>query len=299
MGLFTSTRELEAKLEALDKSQAIIEFEMDGKIVTANKNFLDTLGYALDEIRGKHHSMFVEASQRESAEYRAFWDDLRQGRFRAAEYKRIGKGGKEVWIQASYNPLLGRNGKPFKVVKFATDITAEKLKNAEFEGQIKAIDKAQAVISFGLDGTVLDANQNFLDTLGYRIDEIRGQHHRLFVEPSYRESSEYRAFWDALRQGRFQSAEYKRIGKGGKEVWIQASYNPIFDMSGRVFKVVKFATDITAQVKDRMRRTELQKGIDIELGSITDAVGQASQQAAGAASASTQTCAIPKKRNSR
>jgi methyl-accepting chemotaxis protein len=289
MSFFSSARETTAKLAALDRSQAIIEFKMDGTIVTANKNFLDALGYSLEEIRGKHHSMFVEPSHRDSAEYRAFWDDLRRGEFRAAEYKRIGKGGKEIWIQASYNPLLGRDGKPFKVVKFATDITAEKLKNAEYQGQIAAIDKAQAVISFELDGTIIDANQNFLNVLGYRIEEIRGQHHRMFVEPSHRESADYRAFWEALRQGRFQAAEYKRIGKGGKEIWIQASYNPIFDMSGRPFKVVKFATDITAQVKDRMRRAELQKGIDTELGSITTEVSRASEQATSAASASTQT----------
>jgi methyl-accepting chemotaxis protein len=172
MNLFSFARETHAKLAALDKSQAIIEFQMDGTIVTANKNFLGALGYSLEEIRGKHHSMFVEPSYRDSAEYRAFWDDLRRGNFRSAEYKRIGKGGKEIWIQASYNPLLGRDGKPFKVVKFATDITAEKLKNAEYQGQIAAIDKAQAVISFELDGTILDANQNFLDALGYRIEEI-------------------------------------------------------------------------------------------------------------------------------
>ena len=289
MSFFSSTRETRAKLAALDKSQAIIEFEMDGTIVTANKNFLGALGYSLEEIRGKHHSMFVEPSHRDSAEYRAFWEDLRRGTYRAAEYKRIGKGGKEIWIQASYNPLLGRDGKPFKVVKFATDITAEKLKSAEYQGQIAAIDKAQAVISFELDGTILDANQNFLNAVGYRIEEIRGQHHRMFVEPAHRESADYRAFWDALRRGEYRAAEYKRIGKDGREIWIQASYNPILDMSGRPFKVVKFATDITAQVKDRQHRIEMQKGIDAELGAITTSVSQASEQATSAASASTQT----------
>jgi len=289
MPLFGNARELTAKLEALDKSQAVIEFEMDGTIVFANKNFLDTLGYTLAEIKGKHHSIFVEPAFRDSAEYRTFWDNLRQGRFQAAEYKRIGKGGKEVWIQASYNPLMGRNGKPFKVVKFATDITARKLEDADYQGQIAAINKAQAVISFDLDGKVLDANQNFLDALGYRLDEIKGKHHSMFVEAAFRDSGEYRVFWDNLRQGRFQAAEYKRIGKGGREVWIQASYNPILDMSGRPFKVVKFATDITAQVKDRIRRTEIQKEIDVDLGAITSAVSQTTEQAASAASASTQT----------
>ena len=289
MSLFGSDRELKAKLDALDKSQAVIEFEMDGTIVGANQNFLAALGYELSEIKGKHHSMFVDPKARDGAEYRAFWENLRRGTFQAGEFHRIGKGGRDVWIQASYNPLLDRSGKPFRVVKFASDITAEKLKNAEFQGQIDAINKAQAVISFQLDGTILEANQNFLDALGYRLDEIKGRHHSMFVEPAYRESSDYRAFWDALRQGRFQAAEYKRIGKGGREIWIQASYNPIFDAVGRPFKVVKFATDITTQVQERMRRAEVQKGIDVDLGSIGEAIAHANEQAAAAASASTQT----------
>ncbi len=288
MALFGSTRELTAKLEALDRSQAVIEFELDGTIVSANENFLKTLGYDLSEIKGRHHSMFVDPKDRDGAEYRAFWDNLRRGQFQAGEFHRVGKGGRDVWIQASYNPLLDRSGNAFKVVKFASDITAEKLKNAEYQGQLAAIDKAQAVISFELDGTILEANQNFLDALGYRLDEIKGRHHSMFVEPGFRDSAEYRAFWDALRQGRFQASEYRRIGKGGKEIWIQASYNPIFDMAGRPFKVVKFATDITAQVKERMRRAEIQKGIDVDLGSITDAVAHTTAQAAAAASASTQ-----------
>ena len=288
MSFLGSNRELKAKIDALDKSQAVIEFDMDGTVVTANQNFLATLGYELSEIKGKHHSIFVAPAARESAEYRAFWDNLRRGMFQAGEFHRIGKGGKDVWIQASYNPLLDRAGKPYRVVKFASDITAEKLKNAEYQGQIAAINKAQAVISFQLDGTIIDANQNFLDALGYRIDEIRGHHHSMFVEPSHRDSSDYRAFWDALRQGRFQAAEYKRIGKGGREVWIQASYNPIFDANGRVFKVVKFATDITAQVRERMRRTEAQKRIDDDLGSIGEALARANEQAGTAAAAAVQ-----------
>ena len=289
MGFLGSNRDTTAKLEALDRSQAVIEFMLDGTIVTANQNFLSALGYSLDEIKGKHHSMFVDPKDRDGAEYRKFWEDLRSGKFQRAEYKRIAKGGREIWIQATYNPLLDRSGKAYKVVKFATDVTAEKLKAAEFQSQIEAIDKAQAVISFDLEGKILDANRNFLAALGYSIDEIRGRHHSMFVEPSHRESADYRRFWEDLRAGRFQQAEYKRIGKGGKEIWIQASYNPIFDMSGRVFKVVKFATDITAQVRERMRRAEAQKVIDQDLGAITDAVSRTNEQAAAAASASTQT----------
>ncbi len=282
---------MQAKLDALDKSQAVIEFNMDGTVVTANRNFLNALGYTLDEIRGKNHSIFVDPAYRDSAEYRQFWSVLRRGEFQAAEYKRIGKGGREVWIQASYNPLLGRDKKPFKVVKFATDITEQKLRAADYEGQINAINKALAVIEFKLDGTVITANQNFLNALGYTLDEIRNKNHSMFVETAYRDSVDYRRFWDALRRGEFQAAEYKRIGKGGREVWIQASYNPVYDASGRLAKVVKFATDITEQVKERQRRVTVQQQIDIELGEITDAVSEASRQTADAAEAATQTSA--------
>jgi len=236
-----------AQVEAISKSQAVIEFNLDGTIVTANENFLRTLGYALGEIQGKHHSMFIEPAMRDSAAYREFWASLNRGQFQAAEYKRIGKGGKEVWIQASYNPVLDRNGKVNKVIKFATDITAAKLAGMEDAGMIAAIGRAQAVIAFNLDGTIVTANENFLKTLGYSLGEIQGKHHSMFVEQATRDSAAYREFWASLNRGQFQAAEYKRIGKGGKEVWILASYNPILDEKGKPFKVVKFATDVTEQ----------------------------------------------------
>jgi methyl-accepting chemotaxis protein len=236
-----------AQVEAISKSQAVIEFNLDGTIVTANENFLKTLGYSLSEIQGKHHSMFVEPAMRDSAAYREFWASLNRGQYQAGEYKRIGKGGKEVWIQASYNPMLDRNGKVYRVIKFATDITAEKLGSMEDAGMIAAIGRAQAVIAFNLDGTVVTANENFLKTLGYSLGEIQGKHHSMFVEPAMRDSAAYREFWASLNRGEYQAAEYKRIGKGGKEVWILASYNPILDEKGKPFKVVKFATDVTQQ----------------------------------------------------
>ncbi|HWE52044.1 MAG TPA: PAS domain-containing methyl-accepting chemotaxis protein [Bryobacteraceae bacterium] len=240
-------QELEATVAAIGKSQAIIEFQMDGTVITANDNFLHVLGYTLDEIKGRHHSMFVEESFRQSPQYREFWAGLNRGEYQAAEYKRIGKGGKEIWIQASYNPILDVHGKPVKVVKFATDVTEQKLKNADYSGQIAAINKSQAVIEFQMDGTVLTANDGFLNVLGYTLDEVKGRHHSMFVEESFKASPEYRAFWAALNRGEYQAAEYKRIGKGGKEVWIQASYNPILDLNAKPFKVVKFATDVTQQ----------------------------------------------------
>jgi methyl-accepting chemotaxis protein len=245
----TSMRSSDGQIAAINRAQAVIEFTLDGRILHANDNFLKTLGYTLDEIKGQHHSLFVEPSYRASPEYRAFWEKLGRGEFDAGQYKRIGKAGKEVWIQASYNPIMDMNGKPFMVVKYATDITEQKLQAADYAGQLAAIDKAQAVIEFTLDGKVLHANDNFLKTLGYTLDEIKGQHHSLFVEPSYRASPEYRAFWDKLGRGEYDAGQYKRIGKAGKEVWIQASYNPIMDMNGRPFKVVKYATDVSEQVK--------------------------------------------------
>ena len=216
------------------------------------------MGYGLGEVQGKHHSMFVEPSYRDSAEYREFWASLNRGDYQTAEYKRIGKGGREVWIQASYNPILDLNGKPFKVVKFATDVTAQKLQTADFAGQIAAIGKSQAVIEFNLDGTIIWANPGFLSAMGYGLGEVQGKHHSMFVEPSYRDSAEYREFWASLNRGDYQTAEYKRIGKGGREVWIQASYNPILDLNGKPFKVVKFATDVTAQVIQRMKNEQIQ-----------------------------------------
>jgi len=278
-----------ATLEAFDRSQAIIEFKMDGTIITANQNFLKTLGYSLTEIQGRSHSMFVDPAEKNSPEYRQFWQNLNRGEYQAREFKRIGKGGKEVWIQASYNPLLGRNGKPYKVVKLATDITEQKKQSADNKGQIDAINRSQAVIEFNLDGTIINANQNFLDTLGYSLAEIQGRHHSMFVDAAERDSATYKAFWDSLRRGEFQAAEYKRIGKGGKEVWIHASYNPIFDPSGKPVKVVKFATDITQQVHDRLRKASLQKGIDKDLGEITEAITMTNDKVSTAVDASDRT----------
>jgi methyl-accepting chemotaxis protein len=236
-------------INAINRVQAVIEFTMDGKILHANENFLKTLGYSLEEVKGNHHSMFVDTGYRQSPEYRLFWEKLGRGEYDTGQYKRIAKGGREVWIQASYNPVFDANSKPFKVVKFATDITQQKLQSADYEGQLAAISKAQAVIEFTLDGKVLNANSNFFNVLGYTLDEIKGHHHSMFVEPSYRQSPEYRLFWEKLGRGEYDAGQYKRIGKGGTEIWIQASYNPILDANGKPFKVVKYATDITANVK--------------------------------------------------
>ena len=246
---------------ALSRSQAVIEFTIDGTIVNANENFLNATGYTLEEIRGQHHGMFCEPALRSSPEYKQFWQTLGRGEYQAGEFKRVAKGGREIWIHASYNPILDLNGKVYKVVKYASDITAQKLKAADYAGQISAIGKSQAVIEFTPEGTILSANDNFTAAVGYKLDEIRGQHHAMFCEPAYRSSPEYKNFWQQLARGEFQSGEFQRFAKGNKELWLQASYNPILDVNGKVCKVVKYAADITAQVHMRRDMAEMIKHV--------------------------------------
>ena len=249
MGILGRGIDAVAVLAALSKSQAMIEFDLAGKILTANDSFCRALGYELKEIVGKHHSMFVEPEYASSQDYKAFWARLSAGKFDQQQYKRIGKGGKEVWIEASYNPVF-RRGKPVKVVKIATDITAQKLKAAEDAGKIDALSRAQAIIEFSPVGEILTANENFLSALGYALPEIQGRHHSMFCETSYVQSDAYREFWKRLSGGQLVADEFMRIGKDGRKVFIQASYNPIFDLNGKVSKVVKFATDVTARVEN-------------------------------------------------
>jgi methyl-accepting chemotaxis protein len=239
------TAEFEGKIAAISRSRAMIEFDMNGEVLTANQNFLDTMGYAMDEIVGGHHRMFMPPGTVDRPEYGEFWKRLKRGEFESGEFKRMAKGGREVWLMASYNPVLDADGRPFKVVKFAADITEEQHRTAEFEGKVAAISRSQAVIEFDLDGTILTANQNFLDTMGYTLNEIVGHHHRMFVDPAETSGTTYSSFWERLGRGEYQGGEYKRIAKDGHDVWLQATYNPILDADGRPAKVIKFAIDVT------------------------------------------------------
>lgn len=242
-----SRRELEGEMLALNRAMAVISFKLDGTILDANENFLKAVGYTLEQVRGRHHSMFVTNDEAASAEYKAFWERLRQGEYDARQFLRVAADGSEFWIEASYNPVFDAGGKPIKVIKFATVITDQKNREADMAGQAAAIRKAMAVIEFTLDGHILDANENFLAVTGYSLAEIKGKHHSMFCDAAYRSSPEYRAFWEKLGRGIYDSGQYQRFGKGGREVWIQASYNPIMDAKGRPTKVVKYATDITEQ----------------------------------------------------
>ena len=376
------------KLTALDRSQAVIEFDIDGKVVAANENFLQLMGYRLEDIQGRHHSLFLDDVQKEGSGYRSFWDNLRRGEFQSGEFKRVNRDGDEVWLQASYNPILDGTGAPVKVVKFASDITASKSKSTEAtfksaafsdssvammtvdrdfivtyvneatkrllrenvdvfrtlwpsfdpdniigtcidqfhkkpghqrqmladpsrlplqteitigdfkfalnvsavfdenrayagnvlewadvtqarknSGMLDALDRSQAVIEFDLNGTIVDANENFLAVMGYSLGEIKGKHHSMFATDEFKSSADYATFWDALRRGDYRSDEFQQVGKGGKEVWIQASYNPILDGNGKPFKVVKFASDITEIViqrrRDEAERKERSEALDL------------------------------------
>ncbi|MDA8349036.1 MAG: methyl-accepting chemotaxis protein [Pseudomonadota bacterium] len=239
--------ELRAKLAAINRSQAIIEFSLQGEILAANENFLRVTGYTLEDIKGRHHSILVEPVYAQSRDYQLFWEKLGRGQYDSGVYLRRGKGGREVWLQATYNPVLDESGQPVKVVKFCADVTAQKVQAADFEARLKAINKSQGVIEFELDGTIRDANEHFLRVSGYSLEDIKGKHHRIFVDHAYAQSAAYEDFWAKLRRGEFDAGEYRRIRKDGREVWLQASYNPILDASGRPLRVVKFAADVTEQ----------------------------------------------------
>lgn len=231
---------------AIDTAYAYIEFDLEGRVTTANKNFLQALGgYTLDEIKGKHHRMFVEPNYANSNAYTQFWNELKADKIQNSAFRRITKDNREIWIQAIYAPVKDEMGRIFKFVKIATDITVDKNSSIESAAKIEAISKAQAVIEFNLDGTVISANPNFLKTLGFDMAEIKGKHHRMFCEDEFSGSVQYRNLWEKLNRGEFDAGEYKRVGKGGKVVWINASYNPIMDANGKPYKVVKYATDIT------------------------------------------------------
>jgi len=286
--LFARGTEASATLAAFGRAQAIIEFSLDGRVRTANTNFLNMMGYTLAEIKGKDHRVFVDPVERESPAYKAFWDELRAGRFNRAQFKRFGKNGREVWIEASYNPVMDGRGRPFKVVKIATDITEQKRALADLQGQIRAINISQAVIEFGLDGTILFANETFLTAMGYSLEEIVGQHHSIFLEPDVADSEAYRTFWQKLNRGEFQGAIFKRLGKGGREVWIEASYNLIRDLDGKPWKVVKYATEITERVTTLAGLKSTMDSRFDEIKLALDTSNQEADRAAAVVEASTQ-----------
>ena len=281
MSLFRSG--LRALNEAINRSRGCLDLDLDGTIRNANGNFLNLVGYSREELIGKPHSVLAPAAERDSAEGQAFWSNLRAGKPQTREFKRLTKDGREIWVLASYNPVLGRSGAPARIVVFASDITAQKARSIDTNGQVAALHRSQAVIAFTPDGTILDANANFLGAVGYELSEIVGRKHSLFVHASERDTAAYQAFWQALGRGEYQAGEFCRLAKGEREIFIQATYNPIRDDDGRLVKVVKFATDVTAQVHERRQRAEKALAISIDLNAISDAVHGVTQQTVAAA----------------
>lgn len=273
-GLARTTVTRAARASAIERSQATITFDADGTVLDANANFLALLGYTIEEIRGQSHRMFVDRGEAASPAYERFWTQLRAGQAHGAEYRRIGKGDRVVWVRATYNPVRGRAGRVARIIAVAVDITASKLAAAEAARHLDAIETSQAVIHFDLEGTVTHANENFLTAMGYALDEVRGRHHRMFVSPAFAGSAAYQAFWDSVRAGQFTSAVYQRIGKSGREVWLQATYTPVFDAEGRPCAVVMFATDVTRNMR---LRSEAVRIAERTLGNIS-AVAAAAEQ---------------------
>lgn len=275
-------------LAALDQSQAVIEFKPDGIILKANKNFLDVVGYDLQEIVGKHHRIFMPDEVAKTAEYDNFWPELASGKFNAGEFRRITKTGDSIFIQASYNPVRNGKGDVYKVVKFASDITEQALRQRELESQIQAVSRSNAVIEFQPDGTILTANENFLAATGYQLDEIVGQHHGIFMPSAQRESDAYQRFWTDLAAGNFMADEFERVGKGGVPLFIRASCNPVFGLDGRVTKVVKIAADVTEEVIAARERAAVVSGMGERITSIASASEQARNRSASASEAAEQ-----------
>ena len=286
---FSSRRQRDSRtLGALHQSLAIIEFTPDGVILDANDNFLSVMQYTREEIVGRHHSIFVDPRDAESGAYADFWRELAAGRFQSAEFRRVRKDGEDVWIQATYNPVTNGRGQVERVVKLAADVTERKLSEVIQVSKVEAMSRSQAVIEFMPDGTIVEANENFCQAMGYQLDEIVGQHHSIFVAETERTSDDYRKFWEALGQGEYFNAEFRRIDKAGEDVWIFGSYNPILNADGDVIRVVKFASDITEAVTQRKTRETALSEINAEIGSIAAGVSQTASRANEMAAASEQ-----------
>ncbi|EAI4440815.1 TPA: PAS domain-containing protein [Campylobacter lari] len=235
-------------LNAISKTMAMIEFQTDGTIINANENFLKTMNYSLNEIKGKHHSMFCLPEVVKSQRYVDFWRDLKNGISRNGLFRRIAKGGKDIYLEANYLPILNQNNEVYKVIKFANDITQRNYEMLDLKNTIDAANRSMAIIEFNPYGEILNANENFTQTMGYSLSEIKGKHHSMFCEEKFRNSKEYTIFWEELRSGKFQSGKFIRFGKNSKLIHLEASYNPIKNDDGEIYKVIKFATDITEQV---------------------------------------------------
>ncbi|KID57354.1 hypothetical protein JF50_09040 [Pseudoalteromonas luteoviolacea] len=239
---------LEQTLVSVGRSTAIIEFTPEGKIITANDNFLKVMEYELDELIGKHHRIFCDRQYTGSSDYQRLWQNLNQGEFFSGTIERFTRSGKQLWLEASYNPVFNIDGSLVKIIKFASDVTKREHTAVSQQNLIDALYRSMAVVEFDVSGNVLTANDNFLAATGYRLEEIQGQHHRLFCPEHIVQSHDYSALWNQLAAGHYFSGQVERKNKLGSELWLEASYNPVIDKNGKVIKVTKFASDITERI---------------------------------------------------
>jgi len=235
-------------LDAINRSMAVIEFDLEGVVMRANDNFLKTMGYTAEQAIGQPHRRFCTPEFGRSAQYTELWSRLKNGQFQSGTFERINSQGQPIWLEASYNPIKDASGRVVKVVKYAMDVTAKVQQESEANAKLEAIDRAMAVIEFDLEGNVLTANQNFLTRMGYTLAELKGKHHRLFCTSELVNSGAYQDFWRRLNQGELFHGLFERVDKRGQTVWLEANYNPVYDAAGRLCKVVKFASDVTARV---------------------------------------------------
>jgi len=270
-------------LEAINRSMAVIEFDLEGVVLKANDNFLKTMGYRAEQVIGQPHRLFCTPEFGRSAQYTELWSRLKNGQFQSGTFERINSQGQPVWLEANYNPIKDALGRVVKVVKFAMDVTTKVQQESEANAKLQAIDRAMAVIEFDLNGGILTANQNFLTRMGYTLAELKGKHHRLFCRAELVNSSGYEDFWRRLNQGELFQGQFERVDKRGQSVWLEANYNPVYDAAGRLCKVVKFATDVTARVEQHehdARSASAAYHISVETRKVAEQGTQVIQQAA-------------------
>jgi PAS domain S-box-containing protein len=251
--------ELINSLEAINRSNGVIEFDLNGYITKVNDLFLSVVGFLPNErikIIGKHHSIFVDPEHAKSLEYKKFWESLRSGDYIGGEFPRINREGSLIYLQATYNPVFDESGNPYKIIKYALDVTYIKKQEQELKNRLNAINSSNAVIEFDLNGIILDANEKFQSVMGFPLENIVGKHHRVFVTEKYENSNEYIDFWNSLKNGEFITGQFERIKSDGTVVWLQATYSPIFNLEGKPYKVMKIATDVTKVVE---QKKELEK----------------------------------------
>lgn len=235
-----------ALVGALKSQMAIIEFTPEGVITDASPAFLEVVGYSLEAVQGKHHRMFCSKEYADSLEYTAFWKKLASGHHHSGQFPRLNARNEEIWLEATYFPVLDQQGQVSRVIKIASDITESRKQADRQQAILAALHRSQAVIEFTPDGVILDANDNFLNAVGYQLDQVKGEHHGIFCKPEFYQ--EHPDFWRELAAGEYKSGQFERLGRDGNAIWLEATYNPILNDQGRVTRVIKFATDISEQV---------------------------------------------------